>query len=403
MILDDDVRIGRLSTAYKGMLKTRTVLLHETMKLGYPRFVNQLIDTAAVGESEDGRIVYYWNRAFFDSLTNDDDLKYVCAHEALHIILGHSLRRKERDPERWNVACDIAVNTLLDYSFGLKASKNLSTRITAKSAKLSLNSRILTQYDVLSMTVEEIYDTLPEEIGFGMSLDDHGFWDTLTEEKIEAVRRAIEKHAKSAAGRGSTGEMLALSKLLTKPFPWQRLLRGKLATVKKPRESESWVRANRKIYAHYPRILLPGQHEGDDNTSSIFCSIDTSGSMSQEAIEDLVSILGSLPRDQYDVRTTWFDDGLYEAHDLAVVKGRGGTSFQKIEDVCNSELPIIGVDDKESYLSRYPDVTIVMTDGYAPSPTLRYPGRWIWIITERGSVSEVKDLGCTVWHLGAMR
>jgi predicted metal-dependent peptidase len=38
----------------------------------------------------------------------------VVAHECLHVALAHHLRRRGRDPKRWNRACDYAVNALLE-------------------------------------------------------------------------------------------------------------------------------------------------------------------------------------------------------------------------------------------------------------------------------------------------
>jgi predicted metal-dependent peptidase len=37
----------------------------------------------------------------------------VVAHEVLHCALGHHARRGLRDPMRWNIACDLAVNPVL--------------------------------------------------------------------------------------------------------------------------------------------------------------------------------------------------------------------------------------------------------------------------------------------------
>jgi predicted metal-dependent peptidase len=401
----DDDRIGRLGATYKELHKTRSVMLHEVAKLGYPRFVDELVATAAVGETEDGRVMYYWNRAFFDSLGIRDRV-YVCAHETLHLIFSHPLRRKGRDPELWNIACDVVVNTLLDHSFYLRLN-NKTTKLNSRWTATQLG---LTHWEVMNMTTEEVYDKVVSLHGSyagilgrpGSGIDAHDFWETLTEEQAEKVAQAIEKHLKSR-GIGRGGEMVRLEKLLVKPFPWQKLLAGRLASVKKPKEGESWVRPNRKIYNHYPRVLLPGIHEGDGATSNILISIDTSGSMSKESIEDLVALVGSLPRDEYKVHTTWFDDGVYDAPELTHVKGRGGTSFQKIEDVAAGTLPIMGDADAETVLETYPDVVVVMTDGYAPAPLLKHPARWIWILTENGHDYAVKDLGSTVWQLGARK
>jgi hypothetical protein len=320
---DDDNRIGALNEAYRGLLKARSVILHEALRLGYPRFVNELVNTAAVGEMEDGRIVYYWNRAFF------------------------------------------------------------------------------------RMSTEELYDLLAGgtcpgyKLGGRAAVDAHDFWDSLTEEQQERVRDAIGKYLRSRGyGIGSSKEFAQLAKVIVRQFPWQRLLRGRLTTVKRPREGESWVRPNRKIYQHYPNVLLPGIHEGDGATSLVLGSIDTSGSMSEKDIEDCVGIFASLPRDEYEVHATWFDDGVYDAKDLSKAQGRGGTDFQKIEEVCNGTLPIKGENGSEVFLKRYPDVVVALTDGYAGTPKLKHPNRWIWLLTEHGSDSAVKGLGCTVWKIG---
>jgi predicted metal-dependent peptidase len=52
------------------------------------------------------------NPARFEQLSDDERL-LVVAHETLHVALAHHLRRRGRDLERWNHACDYAVNALL--------------------------------------------------------------------------------------------------------------------------------------------------------------------------------------------------------------------------------------------------------------------------------------------------
>jgi predicted metal-dependent peptidase len=54
-----------------------------------------------------------YNPDFITSLT-DDYLRGVLAHEVLHCALRHPHRRDSRNPERWNIACDYAVNNFLD-------------------------------------------------------------------------------------------------------------------------------------------------------------------------------------------------------------------------------------------------------------------------------------------------
>ena len=59
----------------------------------------------------DARALYY-NPAYIAGL-NFRQVQFVLAHEALHCGLSHFARRDHRDRQRWDVACDYAVNLLL--------------------------------------------------------------------------------------------------------------------------------------------------------------------------------------------------------------------------------------------------------------------------------------------------
>ena len=53
-------------------------------------------------------------------------LEFMLAHEALHLLTGSLIRRGDRDPYLWNIACDYEVNYLL-HDIGFKVPKMLST------------------------------------------------------------------------------------------------------------------------------------------------------------------------------------------------------------------------------------------------------------------------------------
>lgn len=59
----------------------------------------------------DGYHVFF-NPNWTDELSLEE-LQGVIAHEALHVIFGHSDRRGVRDATRWNIACDHAINLFL--------------------------------------------------------------------------------------------------------------------------------------------------------------------------------------------------------------------------------------------------------------------------------------------------
>lgn len=65
------------------------------------------IDTAAT----DFRNIYV-NPKFWILLDKDERL-FVLAHETWHVAMNHYLRRQGRDPELWNIACDLEIHFIL--------------------------------------------------------------------------------------------------------------------------------------------------------------------------------------------------------------------------------------------------------------------------------------------------
>lgn len=101
-------------------------------------------------------------------------------HMILHCIFRHMTQAEQRDPEDWNLACDIAVESVID------------------SMTYSCVQRLVTDhrqkyYDSLSVSVfnaEQIYAVLikmtySQKIGMRreFTVDDHHFWEELQDDK----------------------------------------------------------------------------------------------------------------------------------------------------------------------------------------------------------------------------
>lgn len=97
------------------------------------------VETAAV----DG-VSLFFNPAWVDG-RDIPELVGVWCHEVLHCALHHATRRGGRDPERWNVACDYAINPLVD------------------AAGLTLPAGARRDKAFADMSAEEIYDRLPSD------------------------------------------------------------------------------------------------------------------------------------------------------------------------------------------------------------------------------------------------
>jgi len=97
----------------------------------------------------DGVSLFY-NPDFVETL-NAATLAGTLAHEVMHPALHHHVRRTGRDPKRWNIACDYAINPLL------------------VDAGLSLPEGVLLDNRFREMSAEQIYNLLDSEAAQGAS------------------------------------------------------------------------------------------------------------------------------------------------------------------------------------------------------------------------------------------
>jgi len=91
----------------------------------------------------DGVSLFY-NPEFVDGL-NAAELAGVLAHEVMHPALQHHTRRDDRNPARWNMACDYAINQILI------------------DAGLTLPKDVLVDNRFRGMSAERIYNLIGED------------------------------------------------------------------------------------------------------------------------------------------------------------------------------------------------------------------------------------------------
>lgn len=75
------------------------------------------IDTFATN----GKAIYY-NERYLESIT-PEEVTGILAHEVLHVANFHNTRRGMRDHKMWNIACDLAINSIIIDS-GLRLPKD---------------------------------------------------------------------------------------------------------------------------------------------------------------------------------------------------------------------------------------------------------------------------------------
>lgn len=102
-----------------------------------------LADSSIPTACTDGTQIWY-SPAFFSSLTIGE-IEGVLCHEVLHITNLHHLREQGRDHDRWNQACDFAINLMLVDS------------------RIKLPKGALLDEKYRDMSAEKIYELLEKE------------------------------------------------------------------------------------------------------------------------------------------------------------------------------------------------------------------------------------------------
>lgn len=321
----------------------------------------------------DGRNLYY-NTAFFNELTNKQ-IEFVIAHEILHCVFDHLVRREDRDPLLYNYACDYIVNNVL-----------VRDRIGEKVTQIPIFQDF--KYDGWSS--EEVYDELfkqAEKNGkemldkLGQLLDEHVDWESgddgkegdkegkgkggrpvYTKDEMKKIRDEIKEamiSAAQSAGAGNTpSEIQRIIKELTEPkMNWRELLRQQIQST--IRNDFTFQRPSRKGW--HTGAVLPGQNF--DETIDICISLDMSGSIGDAQARDFLSEIKGIMDEykDYQIKVWCFDTKVYNEQDFSAdggeeltdydIIGGGGTDF-----MCNWHYM------KEHDIQ--PKKFIMFTDGY---------------------------------------
>ena len=322
----------------------------------------------------DGRNLYY-NTQFFNEL-NNKEIEFVIAHEILHCIFDHIVRREDRNPMLYNIACDYIVN---------------NTLVRDKIGEPVKLVDIYQDWKYEGWTSEEVYDELFKEAEkngeeflkqLGELLDEHVDWEKdpkdgngnnsqtegeggrprYTKEELKKIRDEIKENMMSAAqsaGAGNIpGEVARMIKELTEPkMNWREILQQQIQST--IRNDYTFSRPSRKGW--HTGAVLPGMNF--DETIDICISLDMSGSIGDSQAKDFLSEVKGI-MDQYkdyNIKLWCFDTKVYNEQDFSAdggddlldyeIMGGGGTEF-----MCNWD-----------YMKEHdivPKKFIMFTDGY---------------------------------------
>jgi predicted metal-dependent peptidase len=370
--------------------KARTALL-----LDHPFFGSLLYrlkdrESHAVKTMATDGISLLWNPEFVETL-NAATLAGTLAHEVMHPALHHHLRRSGRDPKRWNIACDYAINPLLvDAGLKLPEGVLLENRFRGMSAEQIYN---LLESDQDS---DQNGDNDPQSTdsngsdgsqdrneagdpsapdtdgGIGQVLDaprERDDSSTVEEQAREweiAVKQAIA--VAQQAGKVPAGLDRSMEGVAEAAVNWRELLRRLWSET--TASDYSWMRPNRRHL--WNGLYLPGVVR--EGVGEIVIAVDCSGSISGRQLRLFEAEARSILEGQRPERVyvLYFDVVVqkvetYEAGQPISLNpvGGGGTQFAP----CFEWVEERGI---------IPQTMIFLTDLYGtfPSSAPSYPVLW---------------------------
>jgi len=337
----------------------------------------------------------------------------ILLHEAQHLGLGHFIRAAGKNIRIYNIASDAIVNHILEQSgFKLNIPFYEAGLITPKTIADFLRKKGMTKYtenDIKCMDADEIYrlleklakkvkpppgppgappptpdwgdfaDELEGETGMtgqGRDLSDRDLaedegrtiqkgsddvYEKEDDRKVLKPEELVEKAYTQAKMAGRLpGELERLiSKLLKPKVNWKDKLKSALRTGLGSLVITTWLRPSRRfpVAPGKKRLTIP----------TIWCLIDTSGSIGEEELGRMLSeVYGISKAFRTRIKVVPWDAKAYELveftrpHEVATkvagkMKGGGGT---EIKDIL-SKL----VSRKGDYRFQLKDVAVIMSDG----------------------------------------
>ena len=123
-------------------------------------------------------------------------------HAVLHCILYHVTRRRQRDEALWNLACDIAVESIMDHWY-LKCIHQPQTRLRKDVYhQLEQKMKVLTAERIYHQLIKwDLSEERQQQLEQEFRKDDHRYWP---KEQDQKMRQEIENRWKNISEKTET-------------------------------------------------------------------------------------------------------------------------------------------------------------------------------------------------------
>ena len=397
----------------------------------------QRVESSSVGTMGVTCNKMIYSKNFVDNL-EFEELMFVDLHEICHVALMHVSRRKNRDPELWNIACDLYANRLLAEEFNIIPGETSENGLVRFLPDALYCGTIDLENDYVERIYEDLYQQATENGYNNSKLQDvqdgkkfhfeykgtasnkgsgsytYGHKDKLSKhnEKFEIDlqpgtydldisddgsdqlskennNRKILQDARTRyemsgrnAGNGAGLLKFKVDEILKSHLDWRKLLRK--YCIRATRSDTSFAKPDKRMY--YQRAIYPGQAlDGMAELKGVKVCFDSSGSISDRDIAYFYGQVKDILKEfKIKAELIYWDTNIASCGDFSDFSemkrvqacGRGGTN-----PTCLFEY----FDSKKCKVK--PIVTLVFTDGYINGDLNK--SKWrkkykdtIWIMTK---------------------
>ena len=267
---------------------------------------------------------------------NDDELKFLVAHECFHPMLEHNFRRGDRDPKTWNAAADYVINELLtNEGIGKMPEGGLK------------DSAIYQQGEGMSETIyKNIYVEDDGGGGGNGGNSGNGGFDTIIdsegtpaeiEQEAQEWKIAVAQAAQAAKMMGKMSSNLErfVEQLLNPKVDWATVLQN--FVYRCVAEDRTYARPNRRFVSQ--NLYLPSRD--GEATDELAFGVDCSGSISQQELDQYAAEINEVfdtlkPKKLhviYHDHKVCHVDSFEDGDDIKLsMRGGGGTAFSPVFD-----------------------------------------------------------------------
>ncbi|MGW7541453.1 vWA domain-containing protein [Streptomyces sp. NPDC054770] len=270
---------------------------------------------------------------------DDEEWRFVLAHEMLHAALRHGDRLGARDPYLFNIACDYVINGwLVEMRVG------------------EMPEGLLYDAELKGLSAEEVYDRIAVDLRrmrrlatlrgkgrgdvLGAPIRPPGAYVDLDEFYRRGLSQGLDLHQTQDRGLLPGGLVEEIRALSHPPLPWDaRLARWFDEFVPRPEAVRSYARPSRR-QSSTPDIPRAGRYFPPEEVARCTFGVvlDTSGSMDRTLLGKALGAIASYAeaRDVPAARVVFCDAAPHDAGYLPTteiagrvrVHGRGGTVLQ---------------------------------------------------------------------------